>query len=154
MNLFRLVYYSTNIISSRGQALASDLQHLLASSIRNNQQRDITGGLVFNRSNFVQVLEGDETDVLHIFELISRDSRHTNIITTETKLVENRQFETWSMGYVGRTAAIDAIYKKLGPKAKFDPAQMSSESLVSFVLELVSNEEKIASTASPRSYID
>lgn len=154
MSLFRLVYYSTNIISSRGQALAADLQRLLASSIRNNQKLNITGGLIFNRSNFLQVLEGNEPDVIYIFDLILRDRRHTNIITAETKLVEKRQFEAWSMGYVGRKAAIDAFYKKLSPTGRFDPAQMSPDSLVSFVLELVSNEERIASTNSTRSYVD
>ena len=58
MPLFRLVYFSKYNINTRGSDLTSDLKQILACAIRNNSDRGITGGLVFNRKFFVQALEG------------------------------------------------------------------------------------------------
>lgn len=155
MQLFRLVYYSTNKLRSRGRALASDLKVLLSQSIRNNSKFGISGGLVFNRTNFLQVLEGDKPDVQQIYERISVDPRHTDVTTVAAELVTKRLFDVWAMGYAGRNATIERLHQRLYYRGgAFSPAQVNTGTLVSLVLEFVSKEEKIASTASDRIFVD
>jgi hypothetical protein len=71
MHLCRLVYYSNYNMNSRGDALAKDLKQILASSIRDNSDRGITGGLIFNRKFFAQVLEGGHAAVTQTFVRIT-----------------------------------------------------------------------------------
>jgi hypothetical protein len=146
MQLSRLVYYSTYALKSSGNALVADLQLILASAIRNNRDHDVTGGLVFNRSHFVQVLEGDSVSVSQTFARISRDPRHCETVLVEMKPVSARLFGAWSMGYAGKTQLFDSLCKRFGVSGKFDPATMAGDDLVTFVLELVSAEEKLSSS--------
>ena len=88
MPLSRLVYYSTNTLRSRGTALQSDLKLILTSAISHNTADGVTGGLVFNRSYFMQVLEGESATVEETFARISEDPRHRKIVLVETKPVD------------------------------------------------------------------
>jgi hypothetical protein len=72
MQLCRLVYFSKYNINTRGNDVTSDLKQILAISIRNNSDRGITGGLVFNRKFFVQALEGEHAVVTQTFARINR----------------------------------------------------------------------------------
>jgi len=77
MQLFRLVYYSTNELKSHGPALANELKVILSQSISKNTKLGITGGIVFNRTNFLKVLEGAKSDVQRIYNRISCDPRNS-----------------------------------------------------------------------------
>jgi Sensors of blue-light using FAD len=146
MHLSRLVYYSTNVMMLRGEALAADLKQILTSAIRNNSERGVAGGLVFNRNHFLQVLEGDRATVTELFAHISEDPRHRHVVLVEVKPVSERLFGAWSMGYAGKTELFDELYARFGVSSKFDPASMSGDELVAFILELVSMEETAVSS--------
>ena len=150
MQLFRLVYYSTNKLESKGEALAGDLKRLLSQAIRNNKALGISGGLVFNRTNFLQVLEGNERDVRRTFDRIQHDPRHADVTIVEAAPVTAPLFDAWAMGYAGRNRTIDNLYRQLNDRGLFKPTRVSTGTLVSLVLEFVSNEEKVVSTAAER----
>jgi hypothetical protein len=57
--LFRLAYYSTNLNRKTTSPRLSELRKIILSAGSNNRERGITGGLMFNRDYFGQVLEGD-----------------------------------------------------------------------------------------------
>ncbi|MGZ6503312.1 MAG: BLUF domain-containing protein, partial [Tumebacillaceae bacterium] len=73
MQLCRLVYYSTYNIRSQGNDVAADLKRILASAIRSNSESGLSGGLIFNRRFFGQVLEGDHVAVMQTFARIYND---------------------------------------------------------------------------------
>ncbi|MBW8245161.1 BLUF domain-containing protein [Muricauda oceani] len=53
---------------------------LLLEQSRNNNIRDnITGCLIYYMGGFIQVLEGDRTKVLELYEKIKLDKRHKNV---------------------------------------------------------------------------
>ena len=108
----------------------------------------MTGGLVFNHINFVQVLEGEEADVRQLIQSISRDPRHTDVRIIEARTFETRLFGAWSMGYASSTTE---MLRRTTPSGNL--ADINAPALVSFVLELVSQKEKIASTSN-RTYIE
>jgi len=146
MHLCRLVYYSKYNMNSRGDALAKDLKQILASSIRNNSDRGITGGLIFNRKFFAQVLEGGHAAVTQTFVRINADPRHKDIVLAEMEPVSERLFGAWAMGYAGDTELFKKLCAEHGHAGGFEPKCMSGPDLIAFILALVTNEERFASS--------
>jgi hypothetical protein len=148
MPLLRLVYFSTNKIVS-GPAVAADLKHILNSSIRRNAHAGITGGLLFNRKYFVQVLEGEPSDLLKTFTRITVDQRHEDVVLVEQKPVSRRLFGAWSMGFAGKTELFDSLVGRFCPSREFDPRMMAADQLATFVFEMVSRENGFISGSEP-----
>ena len=94
-NLVHLIYASRAVEAfSEEQILL-----LLANARGKNQALGITGMLLFDHGDFLQVLEGEEDTVHGLFAHISRDSRHQGMVKIVDEAVRTRQFDNWSMGY-------------------------------------------------------
>lgn len=77
----------------------SELTELLRISRINNLKIDVTGMLLYEGGNFMQVLEGPDSRVSEIADKISGDPRHTGMLTLLRQNVEERQFASWSMAF-------------------------------------------------------
>lgn len=72
-----------------------------------NESHGITGMLLYlegkflsaYEGRFMQVLEGTEQDVKEIFDQIKLDKRHHSMIILKHTSIQERNFETWSMGF-------------------------------------------------------
>ena len=95
MSLIHLVYVS----SATHPFAQSELLYLLEGSRRNNQRTNLTGLLLYRDGNFMQVLEGEELEVMDTHQRISRDSRHGGLITLLNAPIAQRDFGDWSMGF-------------------------------------------------------
>ena len=93
--MFYLIYIST----ASGPMADDDLVALLDQSRRKNADLGITGMLVYQLGNFMQLLEGDEAVVRNLFETIKRDKRHFAVISIITGTSTDRNFDDWSMGF-------------------------------------------------------
>jgi hypothetical protein len=109
--MYRLIY-----ISTASDALTSaDVDAIVDASIRNNAPRNITGVLIYNGLNFLQVLEGTRLNVEEVFNRIVQDPRHISVTTVLAESAELRMFAGWSMA--GRkTSALAGRhgYEKIG----------------------------------------
>lgn len=87
--MFKLAYVSvaTRTLSS------VDLQNILESAITNNREADITGILLFNGTNFMQVLEGPQKEIEKTFDQICKDDRHRNVVVIYRERTPARQFD-------------------------------------------------------------
>ncbi len=110
---FQLGYVST----ATKQMLRDDLLEILTVARRNNQGAEITGLLLFDGGNFLQVLEGKEDVVRHVFSRIARDDRHRDLSVLFEEQVDTPQFEQWSMGF----QAIDGVDWMEFPNATDQP---------------------------------
>jgi hypothetical protein len=146
MELCRLVYYSTYNISTLANGVAADLKQILASAIRSNSECGVSGGLVFNRQYFAQVLEGEQGAVMQTFARIFKDRRHKDVVVVEKKQVSGRLFGEWSMGYAGNTELFKTVCAEFGHAGQFDPTRMSGSHLTAFIQALVTKETNFAST--------
>jgi hypothetical protein len=79
---------------------SEELLEILRVSRKNNEERSVTGLLLYKDGNFMQVLEGEEEDVLFIFRKVEKDTRHNAIIVISQEPIENRQFADWKMAFV------------------------------------------------------
>lgn len=66
-------------------------------AMRKNRSLFITGCLWFDRSSFIQILEGPDQAVADMYARILNDARHTDVETLLEDSPECRQFERFSM---------------------------------------------------------
>ncbi|TGD82467.1 BLUF domain-containing protein [Hymenobacter wooponensis] len=75
------------------------LTELLQQARLKNHRLLITGILLYASGRVLQVLEGPEQEVREVFEAITHDPRHYQIVTLADIVVPRRQFPDWSMGF-------------------------------------------------------
>lgn len=77
-----------------------ELEQILTVARRNNVRLGITGVLLYSDGSFLQVLEGPAHAVDEIFEQLETDPRHCNVVLVSRRLVAERSFGDWQMGFV------------------------------------------------------
>lgn len=93
--LFSLTYVSRAVTRFDSDALAS----LLSSARATNQERELTGMLLYRGGRFLQVLEGREVTVRRMIDRIRRDPRHADMRVVAEGSIDRRVFGDWTMGY-------------------------------------------------------
>jgi hypothetical protein len=83
----------------------AELATLLASARQRNEENDVTGVLLYHRGSFLQVLEGDERAVDATVQRIQQDRRHAKIVLLRRRVLEQRNFADWRMGFLELTPA-------------------------------------------------
>ena len=77
----------------------NELLNILNTARKNNAKRGVTGVLLYSDRIFIQLLEGEDADVDHIFGEIEKDIRHKNMITLIDEEIHTKDFPEWSMGF-------------------------------------------------------
>lgn len=77
----------------------TDLATILEQSRHDNAEADISGLLLYVRGSIIQVLEGEVQAVERLFQRIQTDKRHTDVTRVFDKLITERLFPDWTMGY-------------------------------------------------------
>ena len=94
--MYRLFYISN--VSPFFQP--EELEAMCAEFAKKNQALEIGGALIFNGTNFGQVLEGRKQDVIALSERIKLDMRHTSYHVMAQREVDQRYFQDWGMNLV------------------------------------------------------
>ena len=84
-------------ISTAPSLTREDVDSILASSARNNPERGITGLLLYNGRNFLQLLEGEDAELETLMARIARDPRHTGFSILQSSPIDNRACDKWAM---------------------------------------------------------
>ncbi|MEL6528406.1 MAG: BLUF domain-containing protein [Pseudomonadota bacterium] len=90
--LSQYLYISTAPSLSR-----DEVEAILASSARNNPARGVTGLLLYNGRNFLQLLEGEELELVDLMVRISHDPRHAGLSILDRTTIEERACPDWAM---------------------------------------------------------
>ncbi|MDW5290327.1 BLUF domain-containing protein [Formosa sp. PL04] len=93
--MYQLNYHS---ISKAGLTL-EHLENILEEAVATNSERHISGCLVYHNNCFVQILEGEKKDVLHVFKKIKSDERHHTVNLLWENDVYKRYFTNWNMAF-------------------------------------------------------
>ncbi len=93
--LIHIVYMS---FSSRNLS-EEELDDFLTLIRKKNQTRGVTGLLLYNDETFIQIIEGYQDSIDELFEIISKDNKHTNILKLLEEPIDKRAFPDWSMGF-------------------------------------------------------
>ena len=84
-------------ISTAPRLSREDIDQILESAQRNNAANGVTGMLIYNGRNFLQLLEGDEADLIALMVRIMHDPRHTGVSVLHQAEVRERAFPEWTM---------------------------------------------------------
>lgn len=100
----QFVYIST-ATPNLGQV---DIVNILEASARNNPERGITGFLIFNGRNFLQLVEGPKESLEALMAQIHADPRHNGVVRLEDNSITDRVCEKWTMKRLMLADSIDA----------------------------------------------
>jgi hypothetical protein len=80
--LIQLVYISRSNLAalSNNHNIHPQVSQILGKSRRNNRAKKIVGALYFGNGYFFQCLEGEESDLLALYETMHADTRHTDLL--------------------------------------------------------------------------
>ncbi|GAB2692152.1 hypothetical protein GCM10027037_14390 [Mucilaginibacter koreensis] len=81
-----------------------ELISLLQISRSKNTQKGLTGMLLYSEGTFIQLLEGDESQLASTYRSIESDKRHYNIIKMLEGESSSRHFPEWTMGFKSANA--------------------------------------------------
>jgi FAD-dependent sensor of blue light len=121
--MIRLIY-----VSQTDNITFENNKDILTSSFKYNQEKQISGALVYGLGFFIQCLEGDEETVHALYEKISQDTRHYNVKTVSEEPVDERHFPQWHMSLMNLSA-----YKSITDKTDFNPYEMTGDQLLALI---------------------
>lgn len=137
MSLSQIIYYSRNRQAASGQRAQLELlRAILSASQRNNARDGITGFLLFDRSWFFQILEGERASIIKTYERIQHDPRHTDVTLMALRDTRARSFPAWSMGGAIRSVDQSEIYLRHGISGTLDPTKVTAPTVLALAMDL------------------
>lgn len=97
-----------------------DIAAILLASRRNNALVGLTGALIYNGYNFMQLLEGPAVEVETCLDAIRSDGRHSGMTEVRRRTVEARDFAEWSMLYDPEFEGYDEDLARLAARGRID----------------------------------
>ncbi len=96
MALYEIIYVSV----APGDMAAAELSSLMDKAREHNARRGITGMLLYHNREFMQLLEGEEAEVKALYDAICDDDRHQQVYKMWEGPIAERNFSSWSMGFL------------------------------------------------------
>ena len=98
-----------------------DIAAILLSARRNNRRDGLTGALIYNGHNFMQLLEGPAREVDGCLDTIRGDARHSGMVEVRRRAIDVREFAEWSMLYCPGFEGYDEDLARLAANRRLDP---------------------------------
>lgn len=131
--LSRLVFYGrTNVRIAESAAM---IRSILADASDYSSASGLTGGLVFNETYMMEVVEGARDQVSKRLRQLFSDPRIEELTVLAVTTVDKRVFDGWAVGYAGRTIDAERLYMKYCPTVDINPSIMSSAAVLDFIRE-------------------
>lgn len=97
-----------------------EIADIVTTAQRNNARDDITGALIYNGQNFMQLLEGPAIKVDACLAAIRDDRRHSGMVEIRRRAIDSREFAQWTMLYEPRFDGDPDRIAALGAKGRID----------------------------------
>lgn len=134
--LLRLTYISRTKDSLSSQ----QLDDILRTARLKNQERGITGVLVFNRDFFLQCIEGSRASINGLLNALVKDDRHYDLQIVQAVEVDERHWGEWSMNYVSANASNQMDFLRYSSGKQFNPYLMKMSSIEKLLATLTEDQ--------------
>lgn len=94
--MLHTIYY---ISKSKPNFSFFEQQRLFLQTKENNDTLNISGALIHYDLSFLQILEGEDSIIIPLFEKIKCDNRHQDIIEIRNDVIDKRIFKSFGIGY-------------------------------------------------------
>lgn len=132
--LVRLLYVSRLADCAAPQEV---IDGILADSRAHNPSTGITGILCFGAGIFLQAIEGGRNQVSELYNHISRDVRHKDVVLLHYEEITERRFGGWTMGQVNLAKLNMSIVLKYSDNAELNPYGVSGNVSLALLEELM-----------------
>ncbi len=118
-----------------------------------NLAHNITGLLLYVDGKFVQVIEGNKSDIDQLYANIKQDSRNKQVTQLIYKKIETRNFEKWEMGFVSALEVeirnIAGLSRFLDPNYDIDSIAKQNDEVFDLLIDFRKNKalEKLVATS-------
>jgi hypothetical protein len=92
----QLFYVSNTSLIFKGK---EDIEDILETASNYNNQKGLSGVLLYHSGLFLQLLEGEAADVDLLYSKIFKDPRHNNVTVLFELEAQKRIFTKWGMAY-------------------------------------------------------
>jgi len=93
--MYSLVYRST----ANASFVLPEIYGMLSKAKDYNSEHGITGCLLYHNTSFLQLLEGDKSEVHALYEKITQDKRHHKVEIIKEESLSKRLFKDWNMAF-------------------------------------------------------
>ncbi len=93
--LYELIYRS----HASDNVSENDLKEILDVARKFNGQNNITGCLLYNNKQFLQLLEGEFNTLMALYERIKIDPRHKEVFLLHMRETDYRIYPDWTMAF-------------------------------------------------------
>ena len=93
--LYELIYRS----DAMPNISEKDIENILSTARGFNEANEITGCLLFNNNQFLQLLEGEYDIVTALYDRIKEDPRHQNHVILHMRKTDYRVYPNWTMAF-------------------------------------------------------
>lgn len=114
MSLLQIAYVSDARLPADEAGRQREIQRIRASAERHNNKHGISGYFGFDGERFIQIIEGEPASTRGTLLRISGDYRHTDIVVLGERIVQERDFEGWNMGFADLKAVKGAEVGEAG----------------------------------------
>ena len=128
--LIRLLYISR----ASGAITTTVTESILQSARVHNRVAGITGILCQGQGLYIQILEGERSNVNRLYATLIKDKRHQNVELVSIEEVQTRRFPEWSMAHVVISESYPIVQLK---HPEFDPFTSSAEQLMELISDLL-----------------
>ncbi len=136
--LVRLLYIS-RLNNLSDAAVAELTESILFTSRQYNTEKGITGVLIYNNAIVMQLLEGGREQVSALYNAISQDKRHTDVVILGFEEIAHRKFSDWSMGQVNLAKVNPSLLLKYSDTTHINPYMMSGKTSLALLEELMAS---------------
>ena len=137
--LVRLLYASRLVEPGKPEII----DNILAESRKYNPALGITGILVYSEGIFLQAIEGGRQQVSQLYNHITRDKRHTDVVLLHFEEINQRRFGGWTMGQVNLAKVNTSVMLKDSATTELDPYSVSGEVSLALLEELMASASVI-----------
>ena len=139
--LVRLIYVSRAVDKNAKVAIES----ILEASSSHNLNNGITGILCHGGDIFLQAIEGGRDAVNKLYNHISQDARHNDVVLLHYEEIRERRFGGWTMGQANLSKLNTSIVLKYSERPEFDPYAVSGDVSLALLEELMATAAIIGS---------
>ena len=131
--LVRLLYVSRLADASKPEVIDG----ISADSRKHNPAQGITGILCYGAGIFLQAIEGGRSEVSQLYNHISQDVRHKDVVLLHFEEICERRFGGWTMGRVDLAKLNTSIVLKYSERPELDPYGVSGLMSLALLEELM-----------------
>jgi hypothetical protein len=131
--LVRLLYVSRAVKPEDAEVTHAILTQARAHNLGNG----ITGILCYGGGIFLQAIEGGRAAISGLYNHISNDPRHKDVVLLHYEEISERRFGGWTMGQVNLSKINTSIVLKYSEKPELDPYAVSGKVSLALLEELM-----------------